>query len=338
MNNDIQISFCLPVYNVVNFVEECIQSIVNQCFMICGGYEILCLDDCSTDGSYELLKRFTDRYPNMKVLQNDRNLGVSFTRNELIRKACGKYIWFVDPDDMLYPGVVNLVLQAAEDTNADVILGNYLEVPEVYKQKFEPLKSIMVSCNSHLKVLPTNAKGACMCAIWAGLFRRNFILESNLFFNEKMIAQEDTLYYYEISLRAKNIYRFDEPSYLYRQRSTSIIHTRDSKRALKYYYSMLEMYHVYKHHYDTGDFDNETILLNKLAHMRQNLALTVVGLQDTRMVISEFKKLKQEKLYPYTQKVLPPSGLLRIILKILPYEIGFWFIHLLYKIRYLILN
>ena len=259
-----------------------------------GGYEILCLDDCSTDGSYELLKRFTDRYPNMKVLQNDRNLGVSFTRNELIRKACGKYIWFVDPDDMLYPGVVNLVLQAAEDTNADVILGNYLEVPEVYKQKFEPLKSIMVSCNSHLKVLPTNAKGACMCAIWAGLFRRNFILESNLFFNEKMIAQEDTLYYYEISLRAKNIYRFDEPSYLYRQRSTSI--------------------------------------------MRQNLALTVVGLQDTRMVISEFKKLKQEKLYPYTQKVLPPSGLLRIILKILPYEIGFWFIHLLYKIRYLILN
>lgn len=274
----------------------------------------------------------------MKVLQNDRNLGVSFTRNELIRKACGKYIWFVDPDDMLYPGVVNLVLQAAEDTNADVILGNYLEVPEVYKQRFEPLKSIMVSCNSHLKVLPTNAKGACMCAIWAGLFRRNFILESNLFFNEKMIAQEDTLYYYEISLRAKNIYRFDEPSYLYRQRSTSIMHTRDSKRALKYYYSMLEMYHVYKHHYDTGDFDNETILLNKLAHMRQNLALTVVGLQDTRMVISEFKKLKQEKLYPYTQKVLPPSGLLRIILKILPYEIGFWFIHLLYKIRYLILN
>ncbi len=109
------------------------------------GDEILCLDDCSTDGSYELLKRFTDRYPNMKVLQNDRNLGVSFTRNELIRKACGKYIWFVDPDDMLYPGVVNLVLQAAEDTNADVILGNYLEVPEVYKQRFEPLKSIMVS-------------------------------------------------------------------------------------------------------------------------------------------------------------------------------------------------
>ena len=89
MNNDIQISFCLPVYNVVNFVEECLQSIVSQCF-VGMGYEILCLDDCSTDGSYELLKRFTDRYPNMKVLQNERNLGVSFTRNELIRKACGK--------------------------------------------------------------------------------------------------------------------------------------------------------------------------------------------------------------------------------------------------------
>lgn len=337
MNNNIQLSFCLPVYNVVCFVEQCLQSICKQITNDLR-YEILFLDDCSTDGSYELLKQLADKYPNVKVLQNERNSGVSFTRNELIRKACGKYIWFVDPDDMLYPDIAYHVLQVAEDTNVDVILGSYLKVPEECKQKFEPLTSITVSRNSDLKVLPADTNGTRMCAIWAGLFRRDFLLENNLFFNEKMIAQEDTLYYYEMSLRTTNIYRFDEPAYLYRQRSTSVMHTHDSKRALKYYHSMLEMYRVYKHHYDTGDFDNEAIILNKLAHMRQNLALTVVGLQDTRMVVSEFKKLKQEKLYPYTQKYLPPSGMLCVILKILPYEIGFWLIHLFYKIRYLIVN
>lgn len=82
MMNNILISFCLPIYNVVDFIDECLQSVVNQ--EIIGVYEIVCLDDCSTDGSYELLKQLADKYCNLRVLQNAHNSGVSFTRNELI--------------------------------------------------------------------------------------------------------------------------------------------------------------------------------------------------------------------------------------------------------------
>lgn len=301
-----------------------------------GGYEILCLDDCSNDGTFELLTRLAKRYSAVKVFRNERNSGVSFTRNRLISQAEGEYVWFVDPDDMLYPNVVNLALQAADDVRADVLLGNYTRVRENDKTLFEPLKSVTAYGNERLSAKPVDGGGVRMNAVWAGLFRRDFLLSNNLFFNEKMIAQEDTLFYYEFGLRTRKIFKFDELSYIYRQRESSVMHTHDSMRALRYYYSMQEMYRVYQHHYDTGDYDDKSVLLHKLAHMKQNLALTLAGLRDTKLVRTELKILKKSGLYPYRQKVLPPSGFQRILAYMLPCECGFWMIHLLYKARYLI--
>ena len=91
-----------------------------------GGVDLLCLDDCSTDGSYELLQELAKNYPTLKVSRNKKNSGVSFTRNQLIKSAKGKYIWFVDPDDLLYPGVAPLALREIEQRGADVLLGNYV--------------------------------------------------------------------------------------------------------------------------------------------------------------------------------------------------------------------
>lgn len=86
------------------------------------------MDDCSTDGSYELLQTLKNNYTALKVSRNIHNSGVSFTRNQLIKSAKGKYIWFVDPDDLLYPGVVSLALREIEESEADVLLGNYIRI------------------------------------------------------------------------------------------------------------------------------------------------------------------------------------------------------------------
>ena len=330
MMNNILISFCLPIYNVVDFIDECLQSVVNQGIM---GYEIVCLDDCFTDGSYELLKLLADKYCNLRVLQNAHNSGVSFTRNELIRKAKGKYVWFVDSDDMLYPGVVKPVLKAAEEKQVDVLLGNYLRIPEICKEQFNPISSITISENHQLRILPADKVGTVMSAIWAGVFRKEFLIENKLFFNEKMIVQEDTLFYYECSLRTNKIYNFIEPSYLYRQRSTSVMHTRDARRALCYYHSMVEMYRVYKQHYDSGDYIDKIVLEDKLSHMLQNLPMTLVAISDFVMVKRELKQLKQKGLYPFKPTHLPSSNIRRIILYLLSNEVGFWMVHMMYRLR-----
>lgn len=335
--NDVKISFCLPVYNVRNYLELCIQSIGNQILMGGGTIEVLCLDDCSTDGSYELLQTLKNNYPALKVSRNNHNSGVSFTRNQLIKSAKGKYIWFVDPDDLLYPGVVSLALREIEEREADVLLGNYIRIQEHENITFSPLEHLHVSYSPQID-LPVDDNGIQMCTVCAGLFKRDFLLEHQLFFNEKMIAQEDTLFYFEFGLRTANIYKFQEPCYIYRQRSTSIMHTRDSLRAQRYYDSMREMYRVYMYHFKSNDYKEKDVLLDKLNHMKQNLVLSLAGIENSKEVYNQLMKLKKDGLYPYklTKKYISPLLPLyrKLLYYFLPIELVFWVLHILYKIRY----
>lgn len=250
--------------------------------------------------------------------------------------ARGRYIWFVDPDDMLYPNVVNLVLQSAIDSNADVLLGNYIRISEKEQPELPPITSLRLQKNENLNILPKDFNGTNMCAIWAGIFKRNFLSDNRLYFNEKMIAQEDTLFYYEVSLHTQNIFHFAETAYIYRQRESSIMHSHSAKRALQYYHSMQEMYLVYKRYFTSGLPISKDLLSEKIEHMQQNLALTLAVVNDSRIVKAELKELKKERIYPYQRNFLgnsTPNIVLNFLLK---KEFGFWIIHLLSKIKLLI--
>ena len=73
------------------------------------------IDDCSTDGSFECLQDITKTYENVRILKNDQNSGISYTRNRLIDQAQGEYLWFIDSDDMLYPHAASALLKVAEE-------------------------------------------------------------------------------------------------------------------------------------------------------------------------------------------------------------------------------
>lgn len=325
----------MPVYNVCNYIELCIQSIENQ-RIVGGGYEILCLDDCSSDDSFECLKYIATKYSNVVVRRSSQNRGVSYTRNQLINMARGKYIWFVDPDDMLCPNIVNLVIKAAINNNADVVLGNYLRISENERPELATITSLTLQKNENLDILPKDSNGTSMCAIWAGVFKRDFLIDSGLYFNERMIAQEDTLFYFEMSLHTKNIFHFNEVAYIYRQRASSVMHSHSAKRALQYYHSMQEMYLVYKRYFTSGLPISKDLLSEKIEHMQQNLALTLAVVNDSRIVKAELKELKKERIYPYQRNFLgnsTPNIVLNFLLK---KEFGFWIIHLLSKIKLLI--
>lgn len=331
---NIRISFCVPVYNVAKFIDSCIESILANVKEI-DEYEILCIDDNSTDDSFAVLQSISRKYDKVKIFKNDVNRGVSYTRNELIRCARGSYIWFVDPDDMLYPGIVRPVLENAENYQVDALLGNYIRVPENCTECFCPISEITVIEKDRLKIIPTDPNGISMCAIWTGVFRRDFLILNVTFFNEKLIAQEDTLFYYEFSLKAKRIFCFKECAYLYRQRTTSVMHSRSPERAIRYYTSMHEMYRVYNEYYsNVNQCDEQKLLENKLNHMKQNLVLTLAAISDSKFVKREFVKLIEGKIYPYPHNYINPAGFQRLIAFLLPRKWGFWSVHLLYKIRY----
>ena len=89
------ISVVIPVYNVEKYLRQCLDSVINQT-----NIEIICVDDCSTDSSPEILKEYADK---ITILKNPQNLGLGLTRNEGIKIANGEFIHCLDSDDWMEP-------------------------------------------------------------------------------------------------------------------------------------------------------------------------------------------------------------------------------------------
>ncbi len=98
------LSLLIPVYNVEPWLEACLASVFEQDL---AGVEILAVDDCATDGSSALLQAWSARHPaQLRVVRHERNSGISATRNTLVEASRGRYLWFLDADDVLLPGAV----------------------------------------------------------------------------------------------------------------------------------------------------------------------------------------------------------------------------------------
>ena len=119
-------SIIVPVYNAERYIKICINSILNQTFQ---DFEVIIVDDCSTDNSYKILKELYGDDKRVKLFRHKKNLGFpSYGRNEGIEKARGKYIWFVDNDDAILPNALEKLHKAAQlDGGVDAIhlLGRY---------------------------------------------------------------------------------------------------------------------------------------------------------------------------------------------------------------------
>lgn len=103
MNRQIEIplvSIIIPMYNAALFIEETIQTVLQQTY---SNIEIIVVDDCSTDASYDVVSQLCQQHENISLLQNRKNSGVGFSRNAGVRHAKGRFISFLDADDLWLP-------------------------------------------------------------------------------------------------------------------------------------------------------------------------------------------------------------------------------------------
>ena len=335
----ILLSFCLPCYNISEYVAECIDSIVAQ-GLPDDSYEILCCDDCSTDDTLSAIQKAADTYPNVciKWFRNDENRGVSHSRNRMLSASRGKYIWWVDGDDALARDAARRFTAFFQQTSCDVLLGDYVRCTEIPAGSNSSEAANAEFVLSDMNTLPTDQNGQIMCAVWGGVFRRAFLIDNNLTFNEKMIAQEDTLYYYEIECCSPVVYKTQSVCYYYRQRSSSVMHARSVDRAKNYYASMLEMLNVYEQHLKSGNYLERERLEDKIRHSEHNVVACLSAIPDTPFVKQELKRLKAEKRYPcrYYPPILKSNtarNILPFLNPILPF---FWLNHYIYKAKYAI--
>lgn len=334
---NVQISFCLPVYNVKEYIRECIRSIYEQNL---SSFEIICVDDGSSDGSCEELEKIAKIHPEMTVLHNESNRGIGYTRNKAIKHSTGKYIWFVDADDMLVPDTAGLYYDVAEKTQADAVLGRAVSFSESMAVPptvvgSDDYKIVDFSDPDHF--YSTGSRGYVCFGVWAGIFRRKFLTENDLFFYEDIRALEEFMFYVEFGIKASRVISIDHYGYYYRLRADSVSHEKASLKnvpeAAKTVLCILEdlcrTHSAYAY----------SILVN-MAKIERYAEICLIRLSDTGYVRQTLKLFQKQGFYPHRTDLpaymLKPQGHGRIIraviyraLRIKPF---FWTMHYAYKL------
>lgn len=131
---DIKFSILIPVYNVDRYLSFCLDSICSQSYT---NFEVIAVNDGSTDQSAEILQKYADKDKRIVVI-NSENKGVSAARNIAIEKASGVYVWMVDADDLIAPDALLTLSNVIQKTSPDIVTFRY---QKLYKNKKEPQAS-----------------------------------------------------------------------------------------------------------------------------------------------------------------------------------------------------
>ena len=130
MNYEVTIG--IPVYRAVNYIEKTMESALHQTF---NSIEYLIVDDCGEDGAIsvvEHLQKDHQRGKDIRILYNERNLGVGKTRNVILEQAKGEFLFFLDSDDVLVPNAIEMMVSVARQYQAEVVYGSWIRVDNVH--------------------------------------------------------------------------------------------------------------------------------------------------------------------------------------------------------------
>ena len=231
------LSVVVPVYNVVPYLDQSIQSILNQTYR---NIEVILVNDGSTDGSEELCKKYAALDPRIKLLSQE-NQGVTKARKNAIELAGGKYITFVDPDDYIDLDLFQRLMEAREDF--DVVICQWLRESEqgvrracdkielgAYRttedMNFLLDHMINVSAPGGL----SNIKPGIMTYLWNKLYKTEPAKKVYQQISENICKTEDMIFVYLYLLQCKSVLITEICGYHYRVRSNSLAHDpfRDS--------------------------------------------------------------------------------------------------------------
>lgn len=202
------ISIIVPVYNAEKYLDKCLDSLFNQVFT--GKYEVIAIDDASTDGSLTKLKEIQKTEPRLRILEHKINQRQAVARVSGMNLAIGAYIMHVDADDWLLPGAFQKLYDIAITNDADIVLFNYEMVNEKAEQIFPKTVVNEKKLTCDLELIQEYFFG---CSA-TKFVRRN--LTKNMITGMSSINSngDDLLYCTEVLLRSKAVYLLPETYYV----------------------------------------------------------------------------------------------------------------------------
>ena len=269
-NNEPLVSVIMPVYNAENFLDKSVSSVINQTYK---NLEILLIDDCSTDNSYNILKEYANKDNRIKLFHNEQNKHVSATRNVGIKNATGKYLYFIDSDDFIDNDYIEHLVKTAEKENADIVVNTniyniYNNQPslsyfsrEMNRRIFDDKKVLAV------KIFPS---------VWNRLFKRELQTKYNILFPDGIKHLEDAYFNATFFSVANNISFIKPNSYYHYRRGlkNSVTQTlfyklslNDALYVIKNGNKFLKDNDLLKHGYIANILSLENILFNSKQYM-----------------------------------------------------------------------
>lgn len=257
MSTNVKVSVIVPIYNVENYLERCLESLVKQTLE---EIQIILVDDGSPDGSAKIINDFAQRYPQKILALSKENGGLSDARNFGIPYAEGEYIGFVDSDDYLDITMYEKLYKKAEETEADIVVCGYYGINEEkgtykYLQKGNVMQFDQ-NLHENPKLLYTNAPYA-----WNKIFRKKLFLDTEIRFPKGHIY-EDIATVYPLMLYANKVSKVDEALYYYILKRKGAITSTFSPSILQMYSSLAIMNDYYLKEAAFGEFEDVLGFIN----------------------------------------------------------------------------
>lgn len=218
------LSVIVPIYNAREFLSRCLESLLLQGMK---DYEIVCVDDGSTDGSAEVLRRYEKSYPTVIKVLEQENQGSSVARNEGMRIAKGDVIAFCDADDFLIPGAYRYLLENFWTEDIDLLRFDSLTLDKnMMKKRVERddvSGRVVFEGDARVFFVENNVR---ICFVWQNLYRKSFLAEHGIEFR-KLKQCEDTAFNLDVYMCAPKMKYVDSNVYRYTTSAGQITRRRE---------------------------------------------------------------------------------------------------------------
>ena len=295
------VSIVVPIYNAEQYLRRCVDSILNQEYT---DFELLLVNDGSTDASGDICEEYGDQDPRVIVIQKE-NTGVSDSRNRALDRARGKYLQFLDSDDWITPDATRLFVRAAEEYGCDMVISDfYRVVGERLSPKGDIEEEGVLTREEFAAHMMENPADFYYGVLWNKLYRRDIVEEHKLRMDTDISWCEDFMFNLEYIRYAKVFYALHAPIYYYVKRKGSLASQGiNISKTVKMKLNVFEYYNnFYKHVLEEEDYEK-----NRLQVYRFFIDAAGDGTVPPS-ILPGSKKLGDERVFVNTE-ILQAEGL-----------------------------
>lgn len=226
----IKLSIIVPVYNIVQDLPKCLDSLLNQTLR---EFELICIDDCSTDNSLKLLEEYSLNDDRITLLKLDKNYGQGYARNRGIEIAQGEYIGFVDGDDYIDQNYFEALYNSAVKNNADISVASILKHKKNYKKYNVRYTKELLAENIQDKIKLCGDKKKFFFYAWNKIYKTDFIKTNDIKFAQGQIY-EDVIFAIKALYYSNRVVSVPEIKYHYIERKNSSVKQKDTTGKKEY--------------------------------------------------------------------------------------------------------